>query len=299
MSTQEKSAAQSTGALFTRLLAQPLYSPVVLTDESSELRNLRMYTPTFDMYCPDCRRHSTFNRFPDAEAQRFANTEKLSALTTNGGMRVNWLGAFTINIACVRSGSHMATYLFRVTSKPVQADSPDEMPNVVSKIIKYGQYPSLTDFQIGDLAEFEDALTLEQRKEFMQAINTAAHGFSVAACVYYRRVFENILRVARDEHMVEAKLDAWPEFERARTDERIRLLADKLPAFLSENPHLYGILSLGVHELSEAECARELPMLRQAIELILRDRLNLLRERKQREDVTKLLAQAADRLKGR
>jgi hypothetical protein len=68
---------------------------------------------------------------------------------------------------------------------------------------------------------------------------------------------------------------------------------------MSEHPQLYGVLSLGVHELSEAECAEELPMLRSAIELIMRDRVTAKRQERQRQDVAKLLAQTVERHKER
>lgn len=69
------------------------------------------------------------------------------------------------------------------------------------------------------------------------------------------------------------------------------MLRGHLPEFMAEHPELYSILSKGVHELTEEECARELPMLRQAIELIMEDRVTEQRRRKQREAASKLVAQ--------
>ncbi|MGH8586431.1 MAG: hypothetical protein ACREWE_09700 [Gammaproteobacteria bacterium] len=92
----------------------------------------------------------------------------------------------------------------------------------------------------------------------------------------YRRVFENVLIEARDQHMTENGMHAWPEFERASIDQRIKL---------SEHPHLYRILSLGVHQLTEEQCAH--------------DRVNAIREQKQREAISRLLAQSVDRNKDR
>ena len=161
-----------------------------------------------------------------------------------------------------------------------------------------GQYPSLTDFQLGDLTEFEDGMSKQQRREFVRATNSAAHGFNVAACVYFRRVFESVLMEARDEYMAHHGLTEWQEFKEARTDERIRLLLEHLPRFMSEHPQLYAVLSLGVHELTEEQCAAELPMLRKAIELIMRDRVTGARQKREREEVSKLVAQAVGRHKG-
>lgn len=158
--------------------------------------------------------------------------------------------------------------------------------------------PSLTDFQLGDLTEFEEGLSKQQRKEFVRAINCTAHGFNVAACVYYRRVFESVLHEAKAELMKEAGMVDWPEFDRMRTDERIAALRTHLPQFLSEHPHLYSILSLGVHELTEEQCKEELPTLRQAIELVVRERVTAARAKKQRDSLSKLLSQSVNKHKG-
>ena len=50
--------------------------------------------------------------------------------------------------------------------------------------------------------------------------------------------------------------EGWSEaeFEKLRMAERIEFLKDHLPEFLVKNKKLYGILSLGIHELNEADC---------------------------------------------
>jgi hypothetical protein len=82
----------------------------------------------------------------------------------------------------------------------------------------------------------------------------------------------------------------WPEFDTGRMDKKIRLLRNHLPKFVSEHSQLYGMLSIGVHELTEGQCAAELPMLRKAIELIVRDRITADRAKKERDDLSKLVA---------
>ena len=67
-------------------------------------------------------------------------------------------------------------------------------------------------------------------------------------------------------------------------DEKIKLLEDYLPAFLVQNRRLYGILSKGVHELSEAECIKAFPTVKGGLELILDERLaaKILEEKQRR-----------------
>lgn len=56
-------------------------------------------------------------------------------------------------------------------------------------------------------------------------------------------------------------------------DDKIMILKQHLPKFLVENRTLYGIMSVGVHTLSEAECLAAFPVVRVGIELILDEHL--------------------------
>lgn len=47
------------------------------------------------------------------------------------------------------------------------------------------------------------------------------------------------------------------------------MLAHRLPEFLVENKSMYGILSKGIHELSEQECLEAFPIVKLGIEIIL------------------------------
>ena len=161
-------------------------------------------------------------------------------------------------------------------------------------LIKIGQWPSLADFQLGELKQFDEGMTSSQRSEYVRAIQCSAHGFHVAACVHFRRVFESVLAEARLQYMTANTLKDWPEFDVARTDHRIRLLRDNMPKFMSEHPHLYGILSVAVHELTEDQCAKELLLLERAIRLIVYDRVTQARIRTERAEVSRLLAQSVD-----
>lgn len=291
-STNPNSMAASD--LLGKLVSQPLYVPYELTGEDDpryQISKLRLFPHTFDLYCPSCKRHTPWSVVITKELEAMAKLTKLSnampATNFSGGpIEFGWLQSFELPIRCTRQ-AHYAKFSFNVSGGG----------ETTVKLTKTGQYPSLRDFQLGDIGELEEAMTLEQRREYVQAITTSAHGFSVAACVYFRRVFESLLVRARDEHMVEHSMTDWPEFKKAKTDERIKLLAGKLPKFLSEHPEIYGVLSKGVHELTEEQCAAELPILRSAMELILRDRLNAIRDIKQRAAVSKLVAQAVGRVK--
>lgn len=62
-------------------------------------------------------------------------------------------------------------------------------------------------------------------------------------------------------------------FEHLKFDEKIAVLKNHLPTVLVKNKNVYGIVSKGIHELSEDECICMFPFIRTGIELILDDLL--------------------------
>jgi len=71
-------------------------------------------------------------------------------------------------------------------------------------------------------------------------------------------------------------------------EEKIQMLRSKLPSFLVEQRKVYGILSRGIHELSEQECLDNFPVVRNAIEIILDERIYQ-KELKDKTDLTRRL----------
>ena len=60
-------------------------------------------------------------------------------------------------------------------------------------------------------------------------------------------------------------------FNTSKMDNKLKMLENHLPDVMKDNKSLYGVLSKGIHELSEKECLLYFPVLRQVIELILDD----------------------------
>ncbi len=72
--------------------------------------------------------------------------------------------------------------------------------------------------------------------------------------------------------------------------EKIDLLGtDYLPEIMVNNKEIYGILSKGIHELSEKECIENFPILFNSIEVILETKLMKDLEEKRKIDNTKNL----------
>ena len=215
---------------------------------------------TFDGYCPYCRRPSTFN--------------KGSGATRTGYADEHFLGLVEIvrhELTCARSEHHVIRFYSLLSKATVQ---------------KIGQHPSFADIAIDESKDYSKLLDKEDTAEFHKALGLAAHGVGIGSYVYLRRIFERLISKRFEEYKVSEEWNA-AEFNKLRMKERIQFLKDHLPEFLVKNAKLYSILSLGVHELSEADCLAFFPVLRQSTIWILeqdKKKQQELAQQKQLED---------------
>lgn len=214
---------------------------------------------TYDSYCPECGVHSVFTR----------HESKSSDITYYGNVQ---FGYQTQTFSCARNPKHSQTFIIHLSN--------DDMT-----IQKIGQNPSVADLNMHDVKKYSSVLSKEYFNELKKAIGLAAHGVGVGSFVYLRRIFENLIEEAKAEA---AKDDSFDEqaFKTARVNEKIKLLSGNLPSFLVENHQLYGILSKGIHELSERECLDAFPIVKVGIELILDEHI-VEKQRKEKIAATK------------
>lgn len=161
---------------------------------------------------------------------------------------------------------------------------------------KIGQYPSLADLAIPDLQKYRSLLGEESYRELSRAVGLASHGVGIGAFVYLRRIFEALIGKA---HAVACHTESWNEdtYKTARIDEKIGFLRDHLPRFLVENRVLYGILSKGIHSLTEDECLNVFPVVKLGIELILDEELERVRRDQKIEAAKKGITALGNQLK--
>lgn len=163
------------------------------------------------------------------------------------------------------------------------------------KIIKVGQYPSVADLVIPEIAKHKPVLGTQYR-EFSKAIGLFAHGIGIGSFVYLRRIIENLVFDKYNEVSENLEISNT-EFMRLKFDEKIEALKPYLPEVLVANKNIYGIVSKGIHELSEEECREMFPYIKAGIELIL-DSLLAEKERKSKEKIfEKFVAKKTGELK--
>jgi hypothetical protein len=232
-----------------------------------------------DAFCPGCGRESIFQgREPVYWPGVGTGKPELPTYLRPGAAPE----IHEVSLTCNRDKSHTLVAIFRV--------GPDA-------IIKIGQYPSLADLAQDELREHRRVLGTYY-SEFRSAVGLAAHGVGIGAFVYLRRVFENLLREAEAEGLQSGAVTA-EELEGARrTDEKISVLSGVLPPLLVENRSLYGILSKGLHELTEEECRAHFGVVRAGIEIILEDKVHHARRLQRARQVRQEVELLRSRLKG-
>jgi len=235
-----------------------------------------------DCFCPDCGTDRTFTTHrigEKSEALRGENTFVVAAQVIRDVVTPLWLTPFPIDfivtLHCTRITIHAAKFMFRIRQK---------------KLIKIGQVPSLADITSAEVRKYQKVLGKSRMMELQRAVGLAAHGVGIGSFVYLRRIFESLI----DEHKADAEKQGkkFPTWNKQRMAERIKALSASLPQFLVDNTAIHGLLSAGVHTMSEEECRRDFPVLKQAIMLI----LQLDNERREREQLEKSLTAELGRL---
>lgn len=144
------------------------------------------------------------------------------------------------------------------------------------------------------LKEYDKVLTEEDRREMGTAIGLYASGVGVGSYVYLRRILERILSQAREKAGDSIDVEI---FNRSKVKEKIEMLKDYLPPFLTSNKILYGVVSKGIHELSEKDCILYFPVVRDCIFMIL-DQWEVMRKKEAKEkEISAGLAKIASKIK--
>lgn len=221
----------------------PLYEKVIFNNEDDvSPYNILFFDQPFDAFCEGCNKHTIFQRVSD---------------NNRPAQSSSWLDypRRTATFRCSRDSHHLLFFLVNIDGEERSLE-------------KIGQYPSLATLSMYDVKQYQTVLAKDTFRELTKAIGLAAHGVGIGSFVYLRRIFEGLVEEAHVEAMVQRD---WDDelYGKSRMGEKIELLADYLPSFLVENKSMYGILSKGIHELSEDVCLAAFPVVKVGIEIIL------------------------------
>lgn len=165
-----------------------------------------------------------------------------------------------------------------------------------NKMKKIGQYPSVADLSFPELKEYRKVMTKEDERELKRAIGLFASGIGVGSFVYLRRIFERIIVMASQKAIEEKKIKE-EEFGKAHVDVKIKMLAEYLPKTLVNNSIFYGIISKGIHELSEEDCLEFFPVMQSFIMMILRQWEKIRRDKEEEKKLAASLSNIVAKVK--
>lgn len=262
----------------TFALEVPLYESFSLKplDESEDVNALYHYLESIrkpdgplDIFCVECQRESTFRR-SDKHVLVYNRQNYLSS----GANEI-----FMVELSCTRDHSHQLYFIFRVFNLTIS---------------KIGQHFSIADINTDGIKKYRTVLGNEKYKELSKAVGLASHGVGIGSFVYLRRIFEDLIYEAYEN--IKDAMDKG-EFASKRMDEKITLLKDYLPEFLVENKNLYSILSVGIHSLSENDCLKYFDTVKIGIELILDEKIEILKKQEKVQAVKKSLGIITEKIK--
>jgi hypothetical protein len=255
------------------LYLAPLYLKYRMT--APQYREIDLFTGPLHMWCIHCRRDSVFN-VPMSDSSRYL--AKMVHSPSDGTPRFpDAPQALHKQFACAADRQHIAVF-----SMILDRDI----------VFKVGQFPSRSDLTHERFARYRK-ISEENYRELVRASNLAASDVHIAAYVYLRRIFERLVEDAANAR--QAREPNWDKegWSSKRMGEKIDEVSIHLPEFLLKHKaKVYGILSKGIHELSEEACANYFPIVLGAIEAILGQEL-VRREQAAREsEVARALSQA-------
>ena len=275
------------------LVTKGLYDAVDITVDDLEEMEKHLseseYTRnTIDCYCVQCETNRVFE-FADCKVYKktgmvmniFDDPNVRSKKPKKEEIFKTYLNRrYVLTYCCTRDRQHSILFDLIVTD---------------DKVIKIGQFPSVADLVVPEIAKYRSILG-KQYRELSKSVGLFAHGIGIGSFVYLRRIIESLVFDKFDQ--TKDKLGMSKEdFLHQKFDAKIETLKDYLPPILVENKNVYGIVSKGIHELSEDECIAMFPCVKAGIELIL-DELIAQKERKEKEKVfMQFVAQKTGELK--
>lgn len=266
---KEKMRSDNMGKIETLLINKGLYDSVDITiDDLEEIEKCLSRSEhtgnTVDCFCIHCGTNRIFE-FADGEVHNHTGIIRMAINDAGDRSRKpkkeqtfnSYLNKrYVLTYLCTRDRQHAILFDLIVTN---------------DKIIKIGQYPSVADLVIPEIDKYKSVLG-KQYREFSKAIGLFAHGIGIGSFVYLRRIIEKLV-FDKYEHFSDELGITPEEFGHLKFDEKIATLQNHLPTVLVTNKNVYGIVSKGIHELSEDECRSMFPYIRAGIELILDDLL--------------------------
>ena len=237
-----------------------------------EIQNIVCFKGKVDGFCAECAKESTFQRIdkvPD---------------TWDTGWYMASRKSVGFTLTCARNTEHQIEIIYKVLPE-------------YEGIIKIGQFPTIASLMKGDVKKYRKVLK-KQFSEYTRAIGLVSHGVGIGSFVYLRRIFEVLIEEA---HQLAKKEQNWDEegYGKSRMGEKIKILKNYLPKFLVDNAKMYGILSKGIHELSEQETLEYFPAVKLGIEMILDEKIKIQEQKNKEKEAADLINKIVNKIENK
>lgn len=299
----KNSSSGSTQNVFSQFLqTKGLYDSMDITEENiQELVDLLNGNVRISTYCKQCKAERVFTMKPvvcyvigrgEYEALKVSDiiyeAQKFYCSTSNNPLNA-MLGTATavakeksrlivFEFICAMNNSHHLDFV-------VLTDN--------STFRKIGQYPSVADLAFPELDKYNKVMSENDRRELGKALGLFANGIGIGSYVYLRRILERLLEKVKADagDTVDSNM-----FNRARMGEKMKMLQEYLPKTLADNPSIYGILSKGIHELSEKECLSYFIVVKDCLLMIFDEWAREKEKSKKEESIRSELSRIASKL---
>ena len=228
---------------------------------------------TLDLHCPNCKENKTFVYIDWDYDKGLGQNQKGNEHNIN--MR-------SLYYKCPTCGqSVFFLFYFDGTS-----------------IIKLAQYPSLYDVSRDELKKYQKNQLIDKDsfKEIYKAETCASSGYYVAAYTYMRRVYETMLLSVFDQNKEEIGLTE-DDFRKLHSDKKLEAIKDYLAIDDEIYLPLYGLLSAGIHAMTEEQCCEDYNVLKPILLDILAEQKAKKEKESKRKELKELFAKRKGEMK--
>ena len=232
---------------------------------------------SLDLCCPQCKAEKTFV---------FVRSEELNSLGTlqyNNGTNSNYYGLIKVLVyECPTCSERLIFALY--------FDG--------NCIVKIAQYPSLFDVSRDELKKYQKngLIDNESFSQLYKAELCASSSYYVAAYTYMRRVYETMLMSVFEQNQEDIGITE-ADFRRLHSDKKLEAIKDYLAIDDEIYLPLYGLLSAGIHAMTEEQCCEDYTVLKPILLEILAEQKAKKEKAAKRKELKDLFAKRKGEMK--
>ena len=228
---------------------------------------------TLDLHCPQCKENKTFVHM---------DWDYIKGLGMYQKGNQNLYNTRSVYYKCPTCGQRVL-YVFHFDG---------------TSIIKLAQYPSLYDVSRDELKKYQKNKLIDKDsfREIYKAETCASSGYYVAAYTYMRRVYETMLMSVFTNNQGAIGLSE-DEFRKLHSDKKLEAIKDYLAIDDEIYLPLYGLLSAGIHAMTEEQCCEDYVVLKPILLEILAEQKAKQEKADKRKELKELFAKRKGEMK--